>query len=67
MARPGDDDRILEECRVGEYVGLRIQPKTPFITNIEKTVRATKGMTPDQVASLLIQQSERYWARRKGR
>ena len=67
MARPGDDDRILEECRVGEYVGLRIQSKTPYITNIEKAVRATKGMTPDQVASLLIQQSERYWARRKGR
>jgi hypothetical protein len=49
MARPGDDDRILEECRVGEYVGLRIQPKTPYITNIEKTVRAMKGMTPDQL------------------
>jgi hypothetical protein len=30
MARPGDDDRILEQGRVGEYVGLRIQPKTPY-------------------------------------
>jgi hypothetical protein len=30
MARPGDNDRILEECRVGEYVGLRIQSKTPY-------------------------------------
>ena len=105
----------------GKYVGLRIQPKTPYITSIEKTVRATKKMTPDQldeygyvefeklertygpalgeklraagrmvevlektkpglkyllrskglgdnamVASLLIQQSERYWARARG-
>jgi hypothetical protein len=28
MACPGVDDRILEQGRVGEYVGLRIQPKT---------------------------------------
>jgi hypothetical protein len=35
----------------GKYVGLRIQPETPYITNIEKTVRATKGMTPDQLES----------------
>jgi hypothetical protein len=30
MARPGDDDRILEKGRVGEYVGLRIQLKTTY-------------------------------------
>jgi hypothetical protein len=29
MARPGDDDRILEKGQVGEYVGLRIQPRQP--------------------------------------
>jgi hypothetical protein len=29
MAYPGDDDRILEQGRVGEYVGLRIQPRQP--------------------------------------
>jgi hypothetical protein len=30
MAHPGDDDWILEKGRVGEYVGLRIQPKTLY-------------------------------------
>jgi hypothetical protein len=30
MACPGDDDRILEQGRVGEYVGLRIQPRQPI-------------------------------------
>ena len=27
MARPRNDDRVLEEGRVGESVGLLIQPK----------------------------------------
>ncbi|MEO6110586.1 MAG: hypothetical protein ABIQ24_02005 [Nitrospiraceae bacterium] len=31
MARPGDDDRILEKGRWGEYVGLRIQPRQPIL------------------------------------
>ena len=31
MAYPGDDDRILEQDRVGEYVGLRIQPRQPIL------------------------------------
>lgn len=30
MARPGDDDRILENGRVEEYVGLRIHPIQPI-------------------------------------
>ena len=30
MARPGDDDRIREKGRVGEYVGLRIHPRQPI-------------------------------------
>ena len=30
MARPGDDDRLLEKGRVGEYVGLRIHPRQPI-------------------------------------
>jgi hypothetical protein len=30
MPRPGDDDWILEKGRVGEYVGLRIQPRQPL-------------------------------------
>lgn len=30
MARPGDDDRILDKGRVGEYVGLRIHLIQPI-------------------------------------
>ncbi len=30
MARSGDDDRILEKGRDGEYVGLRIHPRQPI-------------------------------------
>lgn len=30
IARPGDDDRILDKGRVGEYVGLRIHPRQPI-------------------------------------
>jgi micrococcal nuclease len=30
MVRPRDYDRVLEEGRVGEYAGLRIQPQTTY-------------------------------------
>jgi hypothetical protein len=34
MAYPGDDDRILEKGQVGEYVGLRIQPRQPILLDL---------------------------------